>query len=196
MAAVSSPMLPGRLGTPAMVLAQDPRADPRMLAAMAPFALDQAPAAAGVDGSSSLEQVLDFCAGAEPGFEGLFGALAMELAPLGGITKSVEVIKGIDGNDITLFIHRPTGVDGPLPAILHLHGGGMVILEAAGTGYDRWRDELAATGLSSHRRRVPQRSGQAGPPSVPSRVKRLHVSVAVGDECKGHTRDLSRCCFR
>lgn len=168
MAAVSSPMLPGRLGTPAMVLAQDPRADPRMLAAMAPFALDQAPAAAGVDGSSSIEQVLDFCAGAEPGFEGLFGALAMELAPLGGITKSVEVIKGIDGNDITLFIHRPTGVDGPLPAILHLHGGGMVILEAAGAGYDRWRDELAATGLVVIGVEFRNGAGKLGPHPFPA----------------------------
>jgi acetyl esterase/lipase len=31
--------------------------------------------------------------------------------------------------------------------VLHIHGGGMVILEAANEGYARWRDELAATGL-------------------------------------------------
>ena len=36
---------------------------------------------------------------------------------------------------------------GSLPGVLHIHGGGMVLLEAAGAGYARWRDELAATGM-------------------------------------------------
>ena len=34
-----------------------------------------------------------------------------------------------------------------MPGVLHIHGGGMVLLEAAGAGYGRWRDELAATGM-------------------------------------------------
>lgn len=36
--------LPGRLGTPGMALADDPCADPRMLAAMAPLGMAAAPA--------------------------------------------------------------------------------------------------------------------------------------------------------
>jgi acetyl esterase/lipase len=128
-------------------LKDDPRADPRMLAAMAPIGLAEPPIAPPVDESSTLEQLLEYCAIAEFGFEALFGMISAGLEPIEGVTSSVEVIRGMDGNDITLFIHRPTEADGPLPGILHLHGGGMVLLEAAGTSYVRWRDELAATGL-------------------------------------------------
>ena len=39
-----------------------------------------------------------------------------------------EVIKGVDGNDINLYIHKPTDIEGPIPAVIHTHGGGMVIL--------------------------------------------------------------------
>ena len=90
-----------------------------------------------------------------------------------GVDRSVEVIKGVDGNDVTLYVHRPAGVDGPLPGVLHLHGGGMVLLEAAGAAYVRWRDELAAAGHGRRRRRVPQRRRQARRPSVPGRPQRL-----------------------
>ncbi|HMK11662.1 MAG TPA: alpha/beta hydrolase fold domain-containing protein, partial [Acidimicrobiales bacterium] len=65
------------------------------------------------------------------------------------VERSVEVIKGLDGNDVTLYIHRPAGARGAgaSPGVLHLHGGGMVMLEAAGSTYGRLRDELAAAGL-------------------------------------------------
>ena len=147
MATNSSPILPGRLGSPTMVLKDDPRADPRMVAAMEPFGLAVPPEPAPVDGDSSLEALLEYVGMAEAGFEGLFGALAIDLPPVAGVTSSVEVIRGIDGNDITLFVHRPTNSTGPMPGLLHIHGGGMVLLEAAGAGYARWRDELAATGM-------------------------------------------------
>lgn len=148
MTADSSPILPGRLGSPDMALRDDPRADPRMIAAMAPIGLDQHPAPTPVAVDSPLEALLEYCGLAEVGFEGLFGALGAELPPVPGVTSTIEVIRGIDGNDVTLFIHRPTAkADGPLPAVLHIHGGGMVLLEAAGPGYARWRDELAAQGM-------------------------------------------------
>lgn len=37
-------------------------------------------------------------------------------------------------------------MDGPLPVIYQVHGGGMVMLAAEGPLYVRWRDELAAEG--------------------------------------------------
>jgi acetyl esterase len=147
MAATSSPILPGRLGSPTMVLKDDPRADPRMVAAMEPFGLAVPPEPAPVDGSSPLDALLEYVGVAEAGFEGLFSALSIDLPPVAGVTSSVEVIRGIDGNDITLFVHRPAKSDGALPGVLHLHGGGMVLLEAAGAAYVHWRDELAATGM-------------------------------------------------
>jgi len=143
----ATPILPGRLGAPGMVLKDDPRADPRMLAAIAPFGLGEHPAPPPVTIDSPLVQQLDFCAASEAGNEALFAIFAKELQPVVGVERGAEVIKGGDGNDITLFIHRPAGEPGSRPGVLHIHGGGMVILEAAGPLYGYWRDRLAATGM-------------------------------------------------
>jgi acetyl esterase len=145
--AVDSPVLPGRLGTPGMTLRDDPRADPRMVAAMEPFALADPPVEAPVDSESPIEALLEYVAAAEEGFETLFRALTDGLPEIAGVTRSVEVIKGVDGNDVTLYVHRPVDESDARPGVLHLHGGGMVILEAAGASFTRLRDELAATGM-------------------------------------------------
>jgi acetyl esterase/lipase len=130
-----------------MVLKDDPRADPRMLAAMAMVGLDVEQEPAPVNAGSPIEDLLGFLAESEAGFEALFAAFVAGEAPVAGVTRRTEVIRGIDGNDITLFVHQPSEMDGPVPGVLHLHGGGMVMLEAAGPGYARFRDELAACGM-------------------------------------------------
>ncbi len=144
---MATPHLPGRLGNPDLTLKEDPRADPRMIAAMEPFALGERTPALPVDSASSMEALHEFVSESEAGFEQLFGVLASGLAEVPGVQRSVEVIRGVHGNDITVHIHRPVAAEGALPGVLHLHGGGMVLLEAAGVGYARWRDSLAATGL-------------------------------------------------
>jgi acetyl esterase len=146
-AATGSPLLPGRLGSPGMSLRDDRRADPRMIAAMEPFALADPPPPVPVDADSSLDDLLAFVSAAEEGFEALFAALVAGMPEVPGVDRTVEVIGGLDGNDITLYVHRPSGARDGIPGVLHLHGGGMVQLEAAGPAYVRWRDELAASGL-------------------------------------------------
>jgi acetyl esterase len=141
-----SPILPGRLGRADMQLRDDPRADPRMIAAMEPFGLG-VELASPVNAESPIDELLAYVGAAEEGFEALFGALAAEIPPVQGVTSSIEIIRGMDGNDITLFVHRPAESSGPLPGLLHIHGGGMVLLEAAGAGYVNWRNDLAATGM-------------------------------------------------
>jgi acetyl esterase/lipase len=130
-----------------MVLRDDPRADPRMIAAMEAFELAVPPPAAPVHGGSPIDELLQFVGAAEEGYEALFAALNADLAPIDGVERTVEVIDGLDGNDVTLYVHRPTEAAGALPGVLHLHGGGMVLLEAAGPAYVRWRDDLASRGL-------------------------------------------------
>jgi acetyl esterase len=130
-----------------MTLRDDPRADPRMIAAMEPFALADPPEPAPVSADSSIEQLLDYVSAAEEGFEALFAALDAGRPAVAGVDRTVEVIKGLDGNDITLYVHLPSGAREGVPGVLHLHGGGMVLLEAAGPGFVRWRDDLAASGL-------------------------------------------------
>ncbi|MFT3853118.1 MAG: alpha/beta hydrolase fold domain-containing protein [Ilumatobacteraceae bacterium] len=143
----ATPILPGRLGNPDMALADDPRADPRMIAALATVGLGGPAEPSPVTGASPLDELHTYVDEAEQGFGGLFDVLMEGLEPVAGVERSVEIVSGVDGNDITLYVHRPAHTDGPVPAVLHIHGGGMVLLEAAGLSYQRWRDELAATGM-------------------------------------------------
>jgi acetyl esterase len=142
-----SPQLPGRLGMPGMALKDDPRADPRLIAVMDAFGLASAAEPLPFGADAPIEAVIAFSNAAEAGFEELFGVLLADLPAIEGVTRSTEVIQGVDGNDINLYIHQPTDRSGTLPGVLHIHGGGMVILQAAGPSYTRWRDELAATGM-------------------------------------------------
>jgi acetyl esterase len=141
------PDLPGRLSDPGRVLRDDPRADPRIVAALAPFGLDGEQPPAPVDASSPREALLAYGQGAEDGFQAVFAALFADLSPLDGVERSSTTVAGPDDNDVVLSIHRPDGVTDPLPVVVHLHGGGGVILRADDPCYVRWRDELAASGL-------------------------------------------------
>ncbi len=144
---MDTPHLPGQLGSPGMALRDDPRADPRMIAAMTPFELDAQAPPMPVTADSPIEAIHEHITATESAFEMLFSMLLGGLPEVVGVDRSVEVIRGVDGNDITLYIHRPAGVSGAVPGVLHIHGGGMVMLEAAGAVYARWRDDLAATGM-------------------------------------------------
>src|SRR5919198_993356 len=120
------PLLPGRLGDPARVLKTDPRADPRLLAALAPFALDVAPPPVPVTANSPLQDKLAYSAANEAGMEAVFTALFADLPAVTNVERRTEVIKGVDGNDLTLYIHTPKNASGPLPFVYHTHGGGLV----------------------------------------------------------------------
>ena len=138
---------PGRLGDPTMTLATDPRADRRMVAVMEPMGIADESPPTPVTASSSLDEMHAYVDAAEPMYETLFDALYDTLPPVEGVSSRTEVISGVDGNDIALYIHAPADADGPLPCVYHIHGGGMVLLKASGKSYVRWRDELAALGL-------------------------------------------------
>lgn len=138
--------LPGRLGTPDLTMGDDPRADPRMIAAFAPLGLDQPSPAAPLDTTAPLQDRLAYVAGFEQQFAMVIDALFTAPSPVRGVTETTVEIVGVDGNPIKLYIHRPSGHSAPLPSVVHLHGGGMVMFEAAWPNYRRWRDELALAG--------------------------------------------------
>ena len=141
------PLLPGRLGDPGRSLKTDPRADPRLVAALAEFGLDEAAPPAAVTAESPLGEILEFWAGAETGLQEIFDTFFTGLPEIKNVERRTEVIKGADDNDIRLYIHQPKDASGPLPCVYHIHGGGMAILEATGSQYARWRDELSALGM-------------------------------------------------
>jgi acetyl esterase/lipase len=129
-------------------LCDDERADPRMVAALSPFGLDQAQPEPDVSASSPREQLLAYVAEVEAGFGGVFAALLSGLPPVQGVTRTAMKVQGPDGNGIELYLHRPAGrpATAALPCVVHFHGGGGVILSAADPCYERFRDELAAAG--------------------------------------------------
>jgi len=131
-----------------MVLNTDPRTDPRLVAVLSGLGLGGASDPTPVDISSENEAILEFLLMAEGGFTALAGALIANAPAIEGIDRRTETITGVDGNDIALYIHSPANPDGPMPGIIHFHGGAMAILEASGDGFSRWRDELAATGMT------------------------------------------------
>ena len=63
-----------------------------------------------------------------------------------GVSTRTEVIKGVDGNDVTLYISTPAG-PGPFPCMLHTHGGGMALMQADNDFYCYWRDRCAMAGF-------------------------------------------------
>ncbi len=138
--------LPGRLGDPTMDMRTDPRADPRMVAALGPFGLDGRAAELPVTRQSPYEELLAVATATEQGFDGLFGALLRDVLAPQGVEMRTLTIRGVAGNDISLYVHRPIGVSAPLPGVLHLHGGGMAILTAADQSAALWRNHLAARG--------------------------------------------------
>ena len=135
--------LPGRLGNPDLVFKDDPRADPRLVAAMVAGGQGGKAPPSPVNAQTPIEGILQFLKAIDEGsVEHLAASVAM-LPPMAGVTSTVESTRGPDGNTINLHIHRPKDASGPLPGVLHLHGGGMILLNAAGPLYMRWRDELA-----------------------------------------------------
>jgi acetyl esterase/lipase len=78
----------------------------------------------------------------------VFAALMAPVPPVEGVVTESVTIARRDGGEIPLTVHRPAGVTGPLPVVVHLHGGGMVLLTAADGIYVHWRSRLAATGMT------------------------------------------------
>ncbi|SFB01413.1 Acetyl esterase/lipase [Collimonas sp. OK607] len=134
---------PGKLGNPDLVIRDDPRADRRLVAALDTMQMAGDPPVY-INASTPLEGIRQYLKAAEEGSVEFFESSVAGMPPVKGVTTTVEKIVGVDGNEITLFIHHPTGVDGPVPGVLHLHGGGMCILDAEGPLYTRWRNDLAA----------------------------------------------------
>ncbi len=183
-----SPKQPGRLGNPNLSLIDDPRADPRMIKAMEQLGLlESAELPISVD--SSIEELLAFCDMAEEGYEMLNQTVTSSWPELTGVVRETAVIKGIDDNEITLYIHRPAQhqpgqSELTLPGILHIHGGGMVLMSAAGSIYDRWRSDLAATGMVVIGVEFRNGGGKLGPHPFPAGLNDCTSALAWVNENK------------
>ena len=143
--------LPGRLANPSASLATDPRADPRIIALLAAVG-GFAPGVAPIAKDASLDACLAYCKAFEDANAAAHDAQRAAMPAFPNVEQYSETITGKDGNPITLYIHRPkghrqNGPAGPLPCIVHTHGGGMVLMTATDPNFVRWRNSLADAGL-------------------------------------------------
>ena len=93
------------------------------------------------------ESALAYCAAREAAGD-LAHPLAWEAMPaFEDVESATQTIKGVDDNDITLYIERPKGLSGPLPGMVHTHGGGMVLMRATDPSFVRWRKSVAQLGM-------------------------------------------------
>lgn len=145
-----SPKLSGLLGNPNLTLETDPRVDPSLLEVMAAGfgeLYGQYGKLPAIGPDSSCQEFLEWCAAYEVLTDPVYAKIFGRLPPVSGVTRRTEIIKGVDGNEIHLFIHEPEEGSRPLPGIVHTHGGGMAVSSADDPQYRRWKDELAATGM-------------------------------------------------
>ncbi len=142
---MSDANLPGRLGNPNSTFETDRRADPRIVQAFEMVG-GFAPGVDPVGPGASYEETLAYCRAFEEAAAAGNEALKAMLPEWPTVASTTQTIEGVDGNSITLFIHKPKDQDGPLPCIYHTHGGGMVVMSAEDPGFVRLRNDLAALG--------------------------------------------------
>ncbi|BBY80344.1 alpha/beta hydrolase fold domain-containing protein [Mycolicibacterium pulveris] len=158
----------GRLADPEATLGTDPRADPRMVKAFAPFGLDGRLPPPPLTVDAPLEDRREFAAVSEQGMGAIFDVFAQAAPTVTGVTTTTTQIASVDGNDITLYLSSPDTGGAPLPAVVHLHGGGMAIGSAADTAYLRLREYLAATGVVVVGVEFRNSGGKLGPHPFPA----------------------------
>src|ERR1700744_84470 len=114
-----------------------------------------------------LQERLTYAEMCEAGIGAVLDAFASGVPDADGVTTTTTTITGEDGNDVTLYISHPAA-DRPLPAVVHLHGGGMAIASAADSMYFRIREYLAGTGLVVVGVEFRNSAGKLGPHPFPA----------------------------
>jgi acetyl esterase/lipase len=158
----------GRLANDESTLATDPRTDPRLVAALKPLGLDGRMPAPPVTADTPREGQLAYLEKFEEAIVAGLNFLAQGAPTAEGVATETTTITGVDDNDITLYITRPSAVSSALPCIVHLHGGGMAFGSATDLGYVRWRENLAATGLVVVGVEFRNSGGKLGPHPYPA----------------------------
>jgi acetyl esterase len=157
----------GRLSNPDCTLGTDPRSDPRMVEAFAQLGLDNNAPVLPFTLDSPLEERRAFAGMVEEGMGAVLSTFGQDVPDAEGVTTTSTTIIGEDGNEVTLYISRPDAA-GPLPALVHLHGGGMAIASATDVGYQRLREHLAGTGLVVIGVEFRNSAGRLGPHPFPA----------------------------
>ena len=148
-----------------------------MVKALAEFGLDGRMPPIPLTVDAPLEERLAFATMSEEGMGAIFDVFALAAPEITGATTTTTTITGDDGNDITLFISRPDDAGGPIPGVVHLHGGGMAIGSAADVGYVKLREYLASTGVVVVGVEFRNSGGKLGPHPFPAGLNDCAAAV-------------------
>ena len=143
---IDQSLLPGRLGDDTRRFETDARSDPRIAAVvrqMGGFGAGLEPLPA----DATYEQCLAYCLAFEQVQAEAHPGLLATMPKFDAVEVTQKTITGSEGHAITLYIHRPKDCADRLPGLIHLHGGGMVIMTAADPSYTLWRNTLANQGM-------------------------------------------------
>lgn len=117
--------------------------------------LDQADA----DVLARLEAIGEFSV-SERNLEAVRSRPSRSAAPLSDEVERTDHLApgSSDGHEVPVRVHRPRGVDGPLPCVYAIHGGGYVFGSNArdDTLFDVWCPQLGCVGVSVDYRLAPE----------------------------------------
>ncbi|KAF2769395.1 hypothetical protein EJ03DRAFT_343411 [Teratosphaeria nubilosa] len=142
----SNLQLPGRLGNPDLDLEHDPRSNPKLVEFLKPWGLAANAAPPPASSTSSHEELRAQIATVDAAVEHLYNAIDMSLPtdkdePI--VERITITIKGVDNNDINLYIFRRADQKSEiLPAVVYTHGGGMVFISTLNPYLASHRSEL------------------------------------------------------
>ena len=84
----------------------------------------------------------------EPVYEEIFKSWYSDLEEVKGLERYTKVIDGVDGNKITLYIHKPKNLESSVPGdSSYTRWWYGHYIEARNPNYKKMEDDLAATGL-------------------------------------------------
>lgn len=141
---------PGRLGDPNLKFFQEPRAHPKIVEVFRAFGIDgsQGDPYAGVthEELSSTAQMAKSHAQSEKLYELLPNELPEDAQEI-EIKQETIKFQSFDGTERQLLVYRPAEQSGKLPAVIYIHGGGMVLLNTTNKMHRRWCKSLAVQGV-------------------------------------------------
>lgn len=135
-----------------MSLETEPRVHPKLLEALKTYGIHQnSYLTPEMTWDAPWEAIMAFASEDEESIESLLNGMDYSM-PDGlstiPISKSEVSITGPDENTIKLTIRRPSHSQGEiLPAVIHFHSGGMVMLSTDNAMHTSWVEALSKTGL-------------------------------------------------
>lgn len=135
-----------------MSLATDPRLNPKLLAIVKAYGMDQNVPVATLTPDSPFDAIRSVAAKADEAQNFFFNSVVIpEATSSVKVTAFDKLIPRSDNTELRLTIRKPasgfTDSNTRLPAVVYIHGGGMTLINTDNPPYKNWAETLVRTGL-------------------------------------------------